>query len=140
VRGDDTGQVTPFVVVFTAALVLMAGLVVDGGVILAANRRAGAEAEAAARAGAQALDTDAYRRGEPARLDASEAVSLAEAWLGRYGHAGSARVVGPDTVEVDVSFSQPLSILGVIGLGPVQIDGSGRARLVVGTGAPEDVR
>jgi len=35
---------------------------------------------------------------------------------------------------------RPLSILGVIGLGPVQVDGSGRARLVVGTGAPEDVR
>ena len=134
-RRDDAGQVTAFVVVFATALILVGGLVVDGGVILAANRRAGAEAEAAARAGAQALDTDAYRRGEAARLDPDEAVSLAEAWVGRYGHAGSARVVGSDTVEVEVSFSQPLSILGMIGLGPVHIDGNGRARLVVGTGA-----
>ncbi len=131
-RRDHAGQVTPLVVVMATALILMGGLVVDGGVILAANRRA--------RAGAQALDTDAYRRGEPARLDPAEAVRLAEAWVGRYGHAGSARVVGPDTVEVQVSFSQPLSVLGIIGLGPVQVDGTGRARLVVRTGAPEDVR
>ena len=139
-RGDHAGQVTPLVVVIATALVLMGGLVVDGGVILAANRRAGAEAEAAARAGAQALDTDAYRRGEPARLDPAEAVRRAEEWVSRYGHAGRAAVVGPDTVEVQVSFSQPLSILGIIGLGPVAVDGTGRARLVVGTGAPEDVR
>ena len=137
-RRDEAGQVTAFVVVFAMALILVGGLVVDGGVILAANRRAGAEAEAAARAGVQALDTDAYRRGEPARLDAAEAVSLAEAWVSRYGHAGTARVLGPDTVEVQVSFTQPLAILGIIGLGPVDIDGTGRARLVVGTG--EDVR
>ena len=43
-------------------------------------------------------------------------------------------------MEVDIAFSQPLSLLGIIGLGPVSVYGSGRARLVVGTGAPEDVR
>ena len=134
-RRDESGQVTAFVVVIVAALVAVAGLVIDGGVVLAAHRRAASEAEAAARAGVQALDTDAYRRGEPARLDAAQAVEWAEAWLGRYGHSGTASVVGTDVVEVQVSFTQPLSILGVLGLGPAQVSGDGRARLVVGPGS-----
>ena len=59
-RGED-GTVTAFVVIFTLALILLAGLVVDGGLTLAARVQAIDEAQAAARAGAQAIDLAAYR-------------------------------------------------------------------------------
>lgn len=59
---DDRGVVTAFVVIFAVALVFMCGLVVDGGRLLNAHRRARDVADSAARAGAQAIsDTDARR-------------------------------------------------------------------------------
>jgi len=135
-RRDESGQATAFVVVFALALIVVAGLVVDGGVILAANRKAGTEADAAARAGTQALDMDAYRAGRPLALNPGEAVTEAQAYPASPGHALSARVSGADTVDVDVTFSQPLLILGVIGIGPVDIHGHGRARFRAGVTAP----
>ena len=139
-RRDESGQVSAFLVVFVSALILMAGLVVDGGVILAANRKAGAEAEAAARAGASVLDTDRYRSGGPLVLDPAGATRAAQDYLAEAGRAGTVRVSGPDTVEVEVTFSQPLVILGVIGLGPVTVTGEGKARSRVGVNAPDDIR
>jgi hypothetical protein len=139
-RRDESGQVTAFLVVIISALILLAGLVVDGGVILAANRKAGAEAEAAARAGASVYDTGRYRAGGPLVLDPSGAERAAQDYIGQTGHGGSARVTGPDTVEAEVSFSQPLVILGIIGIGPVSIHGQGTARSRVGVSAPDDIR
>jgi hypothetical protein len=61
--GDESGMVTAFVVIFTLALVLMAGLVLDGGLALAAKVQAIDDGQAAARAGAQAIDIPTYRPG-----------------------------------------------------------------------------
>ena len=54
-------MVTAFVVIFTFALLLLAGLVIDGGLTLAARVQAIDEAQAAARAGAQAIDLPLFR-------------------------------------------------------------------------------
>jgi len=53
---SESGMVTAFVVVFTLALLVMAGLVLDGGLALSAKVQAIDDAQAAARAGAQAID------------------------------------------------------------------------------------
>ena len=50
-RRDEEGTVTVFVVGFMLALLLVAGLVIDGGNVLAARREAANVAESAARAG-----------------------------------------------------------------------------------------
>lgn len=139
-RRDESGQVSAFLVVFVSALILLAGLVVDGGVILAANRKAGAEAEAAARAGASVFDTNRYRSGGPLVLDPAGATRAARDYIAGTGHSGSVRVTGTDTVETEVTFSQPLVILGIIGIGPVSITGAGKARSRVGVSAPDDIR
>src|SRR4029077_13727983 len=60
-RRSDSGQVTVFVVGIMAALLVLAGLVVDGGDVLAARQVAMENAQAAARAGAQAISLSAYR-------------------------------------------------------------------------------
>jgi Flp pilus assembly protein TadG len=127
-RGE-AGQVTAFVVVFVVALVFLAGLVIDGGYVLAARRRAMNEAQAAARAGAQALNLDAYRGGGTYTLDPDGARSAALSYLDRTGHGDGAAVdVTGDTVSVSVSFDQPLNILGIAGAPAVSVSGAGSAR------------
>jgi Flp pilus assembly protein TadG len=55
-RRDETGSITPFVVIVSLAIILLAALVVDGGRQLNGKGRAVAYAQEAARAGAQAVD------------------------------------------------------------------------------------
>jgi hypothetical protein len=124
---NDAGTVTAFVVCFTLALIAVAGLVVDGGSVLAARRETFEEADAAARAGAQAVDVGALRRGAPITLDPSRAEHLAERQLAAAGASGSVEVDG-DMITVTVTRVQTLSILGVVGVGPMTIRASGAAR------------
>lgn len=122
---------TTFVVGFAAAILLVAGLVFDGGYVLAARRRALNEAEAAARVGADALGVDAYRSSGGISLDAGPAVSAAQGYLAQTGHRGTVRVLG-DRVVVEVSVDQPLQILGMAGIGSMTVSGTGEARAVRG--------
>jgi hypothetical protein len=113
---DEAGSVTAMVAIFAVALLLLAGLVYDGGMILASKRRAINTAEQAARAGAQEVSIASVRAGGPHRLDPPAARAAALTYLGRAGYSGAARVHG-DTVDVDVRWSQPTIILRVIGIG-----------------------
>ena len=134
---DEAGQVSAFVVVMALALVFMAGLVVDGGFILAAELQADNEAQGAARAGAAALSEEAFRNSSGRLdIDVAKATSAARAYLAQTGHDGTVRVSG-NTVEVEVRFSEPLRILGVGGLADRQVHGVGRARNVGGIAVEE---
>ena len=130
-RHDERGSVTAFVTVFTVALLAVAGLVSDGGYLLAARRRAINEAEAAARAGAQAVRTDVLRAGGPVTIDPNDARRRVIDYLAATGHAGTVDVSG-DTVRVEVSFTQPMAILGAFGLRDVTVRGTGEAQGVRG--------
>jgi hypothetical protein len=124
-RGD-AGTVTAFVVVFTVALLAIAGLVVDGGYMLAGRRAAFDEAEAAARAGAQAVDEDTLRQGGAVVVEPQAARQRVEDYLSRTGHEGVVEVNG-DAVTVRVTVRQRLAILGLFGVGPATIEASGTA-------------
>ena len=128
---DERGAVTAFVVVFTTTLLLVAGLVIDGGYVLAARRAAINEAEAAARAGAQAVRTDVLRADGPVTIDPTEARGRVLSYLASSGHTATVDV-SSDTVHVEVSFSKPLAILGLAGLGQITVRGDGEARGVRG--------
>lgn len=130
-KSDEAGTVTAFVTVFMVALLVVAGLVVDGGNTLAARRRALNVAESAARAGAQGLDEDAARIGAGVRLSPTAARGRAEDYLASAGHPGTVSVDG-DTVVVEVTIKQPLLILGIAGLGEMTVTGRGSARGVRG--------
>lgn len=123
---SEAGTVTAFVAAFSVALLAVAGLVVDGGYMLAARRAAFDEAEAAARAGAQAVDEDALRNGGEVSVEPEGARLRVTEYLTGTGHDGSVEVTG-DSVTVHVRFTQRLTILGLLGLGPVTIEGSGSA-------------
>jgi Flp pilus assembly protein TadG len=118
--------VTAFVVTFAAALILLAGLVLDGGLVLAAKRRAINEAEAAARAGAQQIAVDVYRSQGRLVLDPARARAAARSYLAATGDAGTVSVAG-DRVVVTVRVTQPMQILGAVGLGPATVSGHGAA-------------
>ena len=102
-RRDERGQVTAFVVVFAATLLLFAGLVIDGGLVLAAQRRAVNQAEAAARAGAQAVDIPTYRASGEFVLDSIQAAANARAYLAVSSHEVVVSVDG-DRVTVNVLY------------------------------------
>ena len=128
---DERGTVTVFVTVFMIALLVVAGLVIDGGNTLAARREAINVAESAARAGVQGLDEDAARAASGVRLSPAAARARRQGFLDATGHDGIVTVEG-DTVIVEVTITQPLYILGIAGLGDTTVTGRGSARGVRG--------
>ena len=119
-------MVTAFVVIFTMALLAMAGLVIDGGLALAAKVQAIDEAQAAARAGAQAIDIPLYRATGQVTLEPTQAVADAQRYLAATGHRGTVSVTG-DEVTVVVRASQATQILSVVGIDPIGVSGTGSA-------------
>lgn len=124
---DERGRVTAFVVVITTACLLFAGLVLDGGLALAAKTKAIGHAQEAARAGAQELDLASYRAGGDARLDPSAAQAAAQRYLGAVGATGTV-TADATTVRVHVDARQRTQILGLIGLGEIAVSAEGQAR------------
>lgn len=125
--GDtESGMVTAFVVVFSLALIMMAGLVLDGGLTLAAKIQAIDDAQAAARAGAQAINIPTYRANGQITLDPTEAVTDAQRYLASTGHTGTVSVNG-EQVTVTVSITQPMQILSLAGINHLTVTGTGSA-------------
>jgi len=125
--GDgEAGMVTAFVVIFTLAILAMAGLVTDGGLALAAKVRAVDDAQAAARAGAQAIDIPLYRQTGQITLDTSQAIADAQGFLAAAGKHGTVTVTG-ETVTVTVTITQPTQILSIVGVERLTATGSGSA-------------
>ena len=99
IRGS-AGNVSLFVVLLLPALMLAAGLVLDGGRQIQARRDAQGAAAAAARAAVQLSPEEAFGHG----LDATRAAARAEAELGRLGRGGAVSVSGQRvTVRVEAA-------------------------------------
>lgn len=124
-RGDG-GQITAFVVVMMAALILLAGLVLDGGLTLAARERALDEAQEAARAGAQAINLAVYRQDGTLVLIPGLAAADARAYLASTATTGTASVTG-NTVTVTVTIVQPMQILDAAGLRAITVHATATA-------------
>jgi hypothetical protein len=122
----DGGQITAFVVVMMAALILLAGLVLDGGLTLAARERALGEAEQAARAGAQAVNLAVYRADGKLTLTPAQAVADGRAYLASIGATGTISVAG-DTVTAAVTITQSMQILDVAGLRAITVHATATA-------------
>ena len=104
--GGDAGQVTPFAVLLSVALIAVAGLVLDAGIALSTKVQALDIAQSAARAGAQQLDLYAYRTRGVTQLDTGRAAVAARSWLASAGVAGDASATAT-TVTVTVRRDQP---------------------------------
>ncbi len=129
-------MLTLFTALAVVALLILAGLVVDGGFVLAARRRAIDEAGGSARAGAQALAPAAYRQSGAVTLDPAAANAAAQDFLWATGHSGSVSVNGNE-VTVTLRFDQPTTLLRIIGIDSVAVDGRGHARSARGIDVEE---
>lgn len=124
----QAGVVTAFVVVLMVALLLVAGLVFDGGRTIVAKRHAINLAEQAARAGAQAIDIATVRAGGPVRVNPRQARQAANTYLAAAGATGTVTLTRDATgelVSVVVPFSIRSSLLTLAGI--PQLRGTGQA-------------
>ena len=95
-RGRDRGSVSLFVVILIPALIVAAGLVLDGGRQLQVRREADGVAAAAARAAVQPTTAEIFAR----RLDPALATARAERALTAMGHSGSVSLSGDEVTVV----------------------------------------
>lgn len=130
-RRTETGAVTVFVTILTVALLAMAGLVADGSRILAARREAANIAEAAARAGAEALDLQTLHATDQIRLDPNAAVARARNYLTTAGYHGTVDA-DTTTVTVTVTVRRTTLLLGAVGVHEFTVIGTGTATPVAG--------
>lgn len=132
-HGDrERGAVSIFVAVLGVAFLMVAGLSVDGGRKLGALSEARDIADNAARAGAQHIDTDAYRSSGIAYPDPGPATQAAADYLAAIGHTGTITVTD-DTVTVTVQLRVDTRFLP----GPWTVTATESATAVLGVqGAP----
>ncbi|GEN78987.1 pilus assembly protein TadG-related protein [Actinotalea fermentans] len=128
----DVGSVTVFVAVTMLGLLVLCGLVVDGGAKLRATQRADRIAAEAARAAGQAVDPAALVAGD-VTVDRAAAVESAQGYLAAAGVTGTVGL-SPDgtAIEVDVVVTAPSVFLGLVGIESFSVTGHGRAVLVHG--------
>jgi nanoRNase/pAp phosphatase (c-di-AMP/oligoRNAs hydrolase) len=122
----DRGVVTAFVSGLVLAFVMLAGLAVDSGRLVAAHVTAGDHAENAARAGAQevTLVRAGWRLVDPRR-----ATATARAYLDAHGLDGD---VTADFrgVTVTVRMHQATTLLRLVGIDEREVSSTRTARLV----------
>jgi hypothetical protein len=128
-RVDDRGQVTGFAVVMVTAMIAVSGLVLDAGLVVAAKVHAVGVAQSAARAGAQAVDLDLYRRTGEVRLDVARATAAAQDWLGRSGATGTVTAT-PQQVRVEVTATTDTQLLSLVGVGSLTVHATATATAV----------
>jgi Flp pilus assembly protein TadG len=135
-RGDR-GTLSLFVVLFTPVVVLLAGLLVDGGIAINARQRAADVAQQAARAGANDLNVAALRAGT-VQLDPG-ACNVAIRFVGNY--LGMGATPGPCTfvtlngrpgIRVYATVTVQSQFLGVIGINTFTQTAYGEATPVCG--------
>jgi Flp pilus assembly protein TadG len=135
VHRNEQGSVTVFMVIIFSSLILLAGLVLDGGYTLAAKMRAISAADGAARAGAQAIQSTTYRDKGEVVFDASAATAAGDAYLQESGIEGTTTIEN-GVIVVRTKVPQSMAILGLAGVGPFELTGEGRSRLIQGVKGP----
>src|SRR5438045_1848847 len=133
--GGDAGQVTPFVVILTIALIAFAGLVLDAGMALSAKVQALDVAQAAARAGAQQLNLTAYRTNNTVELDPPRAEATARDWLSTAGLDGTVTAT-TTTVTVTVRRTTRTQLLQLVGVSSLDVSATATATAVHGVTGP----
>lgn len=124
---DERGQATAMWAILSLALLVLGGLVYDGGQILTARREANNLARQAARAGAQQLDENSIRAGIPT-LDVAAAEAAARDYLARREVTPDAVQVDGSTVTVTVSLTQPTPLLTLVGIDDRTVTSTASAR------------
>jgi hypothetical protein len=128
--GRDRGSISLFAVIATVALIIIIGLVVDGGGRIQAQQRAQAAAREAARAGGQALQAALAIRGQGVYADTAAARTAARGYLAGAGVSGGVSISNGTVITVDTTETYQPVFLSIIGIGTVTVRGHAQARIV----------
>jgi Putative Tad-like Flp pilus-assembly len=133
----ERGSLTLMLIVMFAALVGLAGIVIDGGARLTAAENATSVAQEAARAGAGLVDRQtAYTSGQFV-VDVPAAEAAAQSYLEAAGYTGTAGPgPTPNSIEVTVTLTRPTSLLSIIGIKDFTVNGEATANLEAGVTGP----
>lgn len=135
-RPRDEGSYTLLAAVLAMMLLLLAGLVFDGGAKLRAGQRADNLAQEAARAGAGQIDRGrAYTSGTFV-VDPAAAVAAAQAYLHTAGYDGTVVAAGPHQIKVTVTVHGSTALLSLIGIDSLDVTRSATADLLSGVEGP----
>ncbi|GLY17707.1 pilus assembly protein TadG-related protein [Kineosporia rhizophila] len=132
--GDDSGQATVFVVAFAVVLLVLAGLVVDGGLAINARQRVTDDVEQAARAGAREIQVDTLRESGTVLIDPEAARAAAGEFLAARDYPASGVTISADTEQVAVraTIEQKTALLSLIFFNSFTVTAQGQARPAVG--------
>ncbi len=131
----ERGSVGPFILLLMPALIGLAGLAYDGGMLFAGRREANILAAAAARAGTNDLDETSIYEGDPVMAGSAPASATGFA----YAHGAdtaTAIVIDPKQLEVTVTRQVDLVLLNIVGLGTQTVHGTGKSHVIPGVTAP----
>ena len=129
-RRDERGSAAIFVVLMVAAMLVAAGLVIDGGYALAKRRELANQAEQAARVGADALSEASLRDGGAPRVNPVRARAAIDRYLTEVDAPPPIVEINGDTVTVGLTSRQSTVILSVAGITSIPVAASGSARSI----------
>ena len=127
---DESGSVALWTAMSCLTILILGGVVIDGGYVLDARRGADRIAEQAARLAADQVDSTSLHTGNVS-IDAEAAHAAAINYLRHQGVSGNV-TVDNDAVTVTVTDYQASSVLGVIGWDGATVEGSATAETVDG--------
>jgi Flp pilus assembly protein TadG len=129
--------VTLFLAITVLGLLVLLGLVVDGGAKIRAVQHADAVAADAARAGGQSINVPAAITGAAPTVDARAAIAAANTSLRRADVTGTVYVTDAgQSLNVEVTTTTRTIFLGLIGITTITVHGHAHVTLVRGvTGA-----
>lgn len=132
-RDSERGALSLMIVVLFAALMTLAGIVVDGAAKLTADENAVALAQEAARAGATTVDvSNAYASGSFV-VDQGRALDAARQYLLGVGcDRFTLEAIGTRAIRVSVTLIEPTKFLSLIGIDSFASTGTATAALVTG--------
>lgn len=129
----DRGAATAFVAVAVMGLLVMAGLVVDGGAKVRAAQRADRIAAEAGRAAGQQVDLALAVGGQRPQVSPARAVEAARTYLRRAEVAGEVSVApNRRQITIDVTTTTRTVFLGLAGVDELTAHGSATVELVSG--------
>jgi Flp pilus assembly protein TadG len=131
---ESGAMATIFVVIMSFTLIVMTGLVVDGGHVISARREAKVVASAAARGASQWFDETELDRGRVV-FDIPQGRFTAQQLIRDAGYTPPADCCDystPGTVKVTVRSEVSMFLLGLIGISKVTITGSAESTITPG--------
>ncbi|MFG2645918.1 TadE/TadG family type IV pilus assembly protein [Streptomyces sp. NPDC048370] len=126
----DRGSLSLYFALSTLAILMVMGLLVDGGGALNAANRATSLAQEAARAAGQQLDPAQAIEGIAITIDPDAAVGAAQDYLAAAGVQGNVTVTdGGQTITVAVTDTYNTFFAQFVGKGTITVTGTAQAHL-----------